>query len=325
MRPIYVVIFSFLIVFTSCNQSGKRDKTLVPSSVGNINSLQIIIPNDLWNGEVGEAIRNNFAAPTDGLPQDEPLFSINQMTPEVFTGFARTNRIFIYVALSENENVKLAKNEYAKPQIGAFIKATSQEKLIELINQNAPQIIDEFHKSEIAERQRRTEISMRNTDSLKKDMGVSLKIPSAYRQAKANPDFYWFRKNLKDGETNIIIYEVPLNMIMNDSTAVSDIIKIRDSIGSQLMVVEDDALFITEDAYAPYLFKTTIDGHFAYETKGTWEIKDAWMGGPFLNYAVKDEKNDRYLILEGFTYAPATRKRDLQFELESILLSAKLE
>lgn len=325
MRPIYVVIFSFLIVFTSCNQSGKRDKTLVPSSVGNINSLQIIIPNDLWNGEVGEAIRNNFAAPTDGLPQDEPLFSINQMTPEVFTGFARTNRIFIYVALSENENVKLAKNEYAKPQIGAFIKATSQEKLIELINQNAPQIIDEFHKSEIAERQRRTEISMRNTDSLKKDMGVSLKIPSAYRQAKANPDFYWFRKNLKDGETNIIIYEVPLNMIMNDSTAVSDIIKIRDSIGSQLMVVEDDALFITEDAYAPYLFKTTIDGHFAYETKGTWEIKDAWMGGPFLNYAVKDEKNNRYLILEGFTYAPATRKRDLQFELESILLSAKLE
>ncbi|HLV92434.1 MAG TPA: DUF4837 family protein [Aequorivita sp.] len=325
MRPIYVVIFSFLIVFTSCNQSGKRDKTLVPSSVGNINSLQIIIPNDLWNGEVGEAIRNNFAAPTDGLPQDEPLFSINQMTPEVFTGFARTNRIFIYVALSENENVKLAKNEYAKPQIGAFIKATSQEKLIELINQNAPQIIDEFHKSEIAERQRRTEISMRNTDSLKKDMGVSLKIPSAYRQAKANPDFYWFRKDLKDGETNIIIYEVPLNMIMNDSTAVSDIIKIRDSIGSQLMVVEDDALFITEDAYAPYLFKTTIDGHFAYETKGTWEIKDAWMGGPFLNYAVKDEKNDRYLILEGFTYAPATRKRDLQFELESILLSAKLE
>lgn len=325
MRPLYVVIFSFLIVFTSCNQSGKRDKTLVPSSVGNINSLQIITPNDLWNGEVGEAIRNNFAAPTDGLPQDEPLFSINQMTPEVFTGFARTNRIFIYVALSENENVKIAKNEYAKPQIGAFIKASSQEKLVELINQNAPQIIDEFHKSEIAERQRRTEISMRNTDSLKKDMGVSLKIPSAYRQAKASPDFYWFRKNLRDGETNILIYEVPLNMILNDSTAVSDIIKIRDSIGSQLMVVEDDALFITEDAYAPYLFKTTIDGHFAYETKGTWEVKDAWMGGPFLNYAVKDEKNDRYLILEGFTYAPATRKRDLQFELESILLSAKLE
>ena len=64
---------------------------------------------------------------------------------------------------------------------------------------------------------------------------------------------------------------------------------------------------------------------FAYETKGTWEVKDDWMGGPFVNYAVRDEKNNRYLILEGFTYAPAVSKRDLQFELESILNSAKIE
>ena len=84
-------------------------------------------------------------------------------------------------------------------------------------------------------------------------------------------------------------------------------------------------MFITEDAYAPYLFKTTIDGRPAYETKGTWEVKDALMGGPFINYAVKDEKNNRYLILEGFTYAPAVAKRDLQFELESILNTTKIE
>lgn len=325
MKPLYVLLLSLLFAFTSCNENGKRDKSLVANSVGTINSLQIITPNDLWNGIVGEAIRNNFAAPADGLPQDEPLFSMSQMAPELFSGFARTNRIFLYVVLSNDDKVTLAKDEYAKPQVGAIIKATSEEKLVDLINENASKIIEEFHKSEIAERQRRTAISMRNTDSLKRDMGVSLKIPTAYRQAKASKGFYWFRKNLRDGETNILVYEVPINMIGNDSTAVADIIKIRDSIGSKHMEVEDDGLFITEDAYAPYLFKTTIDGKFAYETKGTWEVKDAWMGGPFINYAIKDEKNNRYLILEGFTYAPSTRKRDLQFELESILLSAKLE
>ena len=325
MKSLYVVFFSLLFAFSSCNENGERDKSLVPGSVGNINSLQIITPNDLWNGVVGEAIRDHFAAPTDGLPQDEPLFSMNQMAPDVFSGFARTNRIFLYVVLSDDDKVTLATNEYAKPQTGAIIKATSEEKLVDLINENASKIIEAFHKSEITERQRRTSISMRKTDSLKKDMGVTLRIPTAYRLAKASNNFYWFRKNLKDGETNIMIYEVPLDLIKNDSTAVGDIIKIRDSIGSRLMEVEDDGLFITEDDYAPYLFKTTIDGHFAYETKGTWEVKDAYMAGPFLNYAIKDEKNNRYLILEGFTYAPAARKRDLQFELESILLSAKLE
>lgn len=325
MRPLYIALLSFLIVLSSCSGNGKRDKSLVPDSVGNINALQVVIPNDLWNGIVGEAIRNNFAAPTDGLPQDEPLFSINQMQPEIFSGFARGNRLFLYVVLSDDNTVKLATNEYAKPQTGAIIKATSEEKLVQLIDENAQRIIEDFHKSEISERQRRTKISLLKTDSLRKVMGVSLEIPSAYRLAKATDTFFWFRKDLKDGTTNILVYEAPLNFIKNDSSAIGDIIKIRDSIGSKLLPVEDDGLFITEGAYAPYLFKTTIDGTFAYQTKGTWEVKGAWMGGPFINYAVKDEKNNRYLILEGFSYAPAARKRDLQFELESILESVKVE
>ncbi|MAP81628.1 MAG: DUF4837 domain-containing protein [Aequorivita sp.] len=324
MRLKTVVFLSLLVAFLSCNNNGTKDKSLVPDSVGNINSLQVITPNNLWNSTVGEAIRNNFAAATDGLPQDEPLFSINQMPPEAFTGFARRNRIFVYVVLSENEKVSLATNEYAKPQTGAIIQANSEEKLVELINKSAEKIIEAFHKSEIKERQRRTAISMLKIDTLKKTMGVSMQIPSAYRIAKATDSFVWMRKDLKDGETNILVYEVPLTMIKSDSTAVADIIKIRDSIGSSLLPVEDDGEFITEDAYAPYIFKTQIDGKFAYETKGTWEVRNDWMGGPFINYAVRDEKNNRYLILEGFTYAPSVAKRNLQFELESILNSAKL-
>lgn len=325
MKLINIVLLSLFVTLASCNQSGKRDKSLVPDSVGNINALQIIIPNNLWTGVVGEAIRNNFAAPADGLPQDEPLYSMNQMPPDAFTGFARSNRLFLYVVLGDEDKVSLAKNEYAKPQTGAIIKATSEEKLVELINKNADRIIKAFHASEIKERQRRTAISLLKTDSLRQAMGVSMQIPSAYRIAKATDSFFWIRKDLKDGTTNILVYEVPLTMIKGDSTAVADIIKIRDSVGSKLLPVEDDGQFITEDAYAPYLFKTEIDGKFAYETKGTWEVKDDWMGGPFVNYAVRDEKNNRYLILEGFTYAPAVAKRDLQFELESILNSAKIK
>ena len=103
MKIIKIALLAFVVALASCNNNGKRDKSLVPNSVGNINALQIITPNDLWNGIVGEAIRNNFAAPTDGLPQDEPLFSMNQMPPEAFTGFARSNRLFLYVVLSEDD------------------------------------------------------------------------------------------------------------------------------------------------------------------------------------------------------------------------------
>lgn len=324
MRSYLFVLFSCLFILNSC-KNGERDRSLLPSSVGNINALQVVIPNDLWNGEVGESIRQNFAAPADGLPQDEPLYSMTQMAPEAFQDFMRTNRIFLYIQSGDEDKVSLVENEFAKPQTGAIIQGTSPERLTALINESAPRIIEAFHKSEIAERQRRTRISMRNVDSMKIKMGVGFQIPSAYRLAIKKDDFFWYRKDLRDGTTNIMVYQAPLDAIKNDSSAIGDIITIRDSIGSSLLPVEDEDLFVTEDAYSPFLFKTTIDGKFAYETRGTWEVTNAYMAGPFLNYAIKDEKNNRWLILEGWSYAPGARKRNLQFELESILLTAKLE
>tara|TARA_R110002049_G_scaffold59518_2_gene160910 strand:- start:614 stop:1588 length:975 start_codon:yes stop_codon:yes gene_type:complete len=324
MKPLYFA-FLTLFIFISCNETGKRDTSYLPKSLGNINTLQVITENDLWNGTVGETIREYFAAPTYGLPQDEPLFSMNQMPPSTYTGFARKYRLFLYVTLGNEDKVSIAENPYAKPQTGAIITSTTKEGLIKLINENQKRIIDTFKASEIKERQRRTSVSLMKLDSLPNDLGVKLKIPSAYHVAKATKDFYWIRKELKSGSTNIIVYEVPMDMIGKDTSVVGDIITIRDSIGGKQLPVEDDGQFITEEAYAPYLFETLIDNKFAYETKGTWEVKNEYMAGPFVNYAIRDETNNRYLILEGFTHAPSVEKRDLQFELEAILKSAKIE
>ena len=326
MKTLFYAALGCCFLFISCDQgTSKEKKKYLTESVGRINNLQIIVSNDLWNGAVGEKIREHFAALADGLPQQEPIFSISQMNPEAHTGFARSSRTFLHVGLAMKDTVSLMKDVYAKPQIGALIEATSEEKLIALINENQEEIIKAFKNSEIKERQRRTKISLLKVDSLQERFGLSLQMPSAYRLASASDKFYWFRKDLLMGTTNILIYEVPLSTIGKDSAIIGNIIAIRDSIGSSYLPVEEEGLFITEASYAPYLFDAEIDGKFAYESKGTWTVKDEWMAGPFLNYAVKDEKNNRYLILEGFTYAPSVEKRDLQFELESILKSAKIE
>lgn len=324
MKLLYFTLFSLFFVY-SCNETGKRDTSFLPKSLGNINTLQVVTSNELWNNSVGEEIRNYFAAATAGLPQDEPLFSMNQMPPETYTGFARKYRLVLHVTLGAEDKIVIVKDKFSKPQTGAFITAKTEKGLIELIKANQIKIIETFHASEITERQRRTSVSLMKLDSLKEKMGVTLKIPSAYHIAKATDEFYWIRKELKSGSTNIIIYEVPIEMIHKDSTTVGDIITMRDSIGGKHLPIEDKGLFITEAAYAPYLFTTEINGKQAYETKGTWEVKDEFQAGPFVNYAVRDEANNRYLILEGFTYAPSVEKRDLQFELESILKSAVLD
>ncbi len=324
MKPVYLAVL-FLATLFSCNEGAKRDSSLLTKSVGNINRLLVIAPNDFWNGEVGEEVRKYFAAPVEGLPQDEPQFSMNQMPPETFSDFARANRIFLQVGLGKEDKVVIKNDVYAKPQVGAFIQGKTVESLIKLIEENYKQIIESFHETELKEKQRRIRISLMKLDSLQSKLGVTLRVPSAYHIAKQNDSFFWLRKELKEGNNNIMVYTAPMNMIGKDSTIVSDIIKIRDSIGSKLLPVEDDDLFVTEEAYAPYFFNSSLDGRPAYETKGIWEVKNAYMSGPFVNYIVKDEKHNRYIVLEGFSHAPSVEKRDLQFELEAILNSAKFK
>ncbi len=64
-------------------------------------------------------------------------------------------------------------------------------------------------------------------------------------------------------------------------------------------------------------------GRKAAEVRGRWEMSDYPMAGPFLTYIINDKPNNRKLVLEGFTFAPATEKRDYMFELEAILKTVK--
>ena len=315
-----------IFVLTACENDPQKDQVILADSSGNINNLSVIIPNDLWNGEVGEEIRRVLAAPVDGLPQEEPLFSINQMPPEAFSGFVRKNRTFLQVQKGEEAGMKIAENPYARPQKGIRITGKTNEELINLIDENSEKIIQEFKKTEIKEKQRRIGKSLKDDSELEEKLGVSMKFPTAYRYAKQDDDFFWIRKDIKNGSMEILVYEVPMSTITKDTNTIGNIIKMRDSIGAaNIPGPIEGSHMITEAAYAPYLFHSEIDNKFAYETKGTWEVTNAFMAGPFLNYAVMDEENDRIVVLEGFTFAPSARKRDNMLELEAILKSAKIK
>ncbi|MCR9183383.1 MAG: DUF4837 family protein [Flavobacteriaceae bacterium] len=326
MRKHLVFVAFLFLALISCEETKEQKQAMLPASSGNINNLQVIIDDILWEGEVGEAIRKNFAATVDGLPQEEPLFSINQLPPNSFDGFTQKNRLFIYVKKGEEKQFKYAIDYYAKPQNGIFISANSNEDLIQLIDEKANEMIQSFHKTEIKEKQRRMSLSLFDSKPVKDSLGVSFIAPSVYRIGKLTNNFAWLRKDIRSGDLNLLIYEMPLNYFQNDSTRIKDIIKMRDSIGkTHIPGPVDNSYMITEKAYSPYLFESEVNGKFAYQTKGTWEVYNFFMAGPFVNYIIRDEQNNRNLVVEGFTFAPSIDKRDYQFELEAIIQSFKFE
>ncbi|SHM87338.1 DUF4837 family protein [Flavobacterium xinjiangense] len=314
--------FLFLFISFLLFSCAKKSDNLPRKTTGKINTISVIIDDQLWNGEVGDSIRNKFAAPVIGLPQEEPLFSINQYPIKLLEGFMTDNRTIIVVKKGEDNTFEIIKNQYASPQNVFHISGKTSTDIIKSIEKNAPKMIRLIKQMEIAESQRINSQLLIDPKIIANKFQISIKIPSAYAYVLHKSKFIWLKKEIIGGNTSLLIYEVPISSLKKNSNLISSIVKMRDSIGAlYISGTEPQSNMITEEAYAPYIFKITLDGKKTYETKGTWELKNDFMAGPFINYAIIDRDNNRILVLEGFCYAPSKEKRDLMHELESIIKS----
>jgi hypothetical protein len=313
------------ISLSACKEAPKREYK--PESIGAINSVSVIMDTDLWEGRVGDKIREHFAAPMEGLPWDEAKFTLTQMPEQVFSGATKNTRAVLFVKKDSIERAHIKTDLYAAPQKIGVIKSTTADGLIAYIDSVAPRLVKAFKDQEILAAQNRFRKSLNKESALQKKFGISLNIPSAYRVGREADNFVWIDRQIRKGHMNIIAYTMPGESFGTDSTFVKDIIRMRDSIGELYIPGPDSpdkvTYMITEKAFAPYVFPAELDGHKAAEVRGIWEVKNYPMAGPFITYIINDPENDRKVVLEGFTFAPSTEKRDYMFQLEAIMKSIR--
>ena len=317
-KALFLVLFAILFCW-SCTRKQEESKS---DTSAKINTISVIIDDQLWNGEVGDSIRNKFASPVIGLPQEEPLFTINQYPVKLLEGFVTKTRNSIVIKKEAKNSFEIVENEFATPQNVFHISGKTAASILELIEQHAPTIIDKIRQTEIKENQRIIDTSRIETKKIQRKFHIDLHIPKGYNYVLERRKLIWLKKEITSGNTSILIYEIPYRSIKPTSNIVKVITRKRDSIGN--LYIHGTILntrMVTEDSYAPYLFKIRIKGRETFETKGTWELKNDYMSGPFINYTIIDSKNKRILVLEGFCYDPSKEKRDLMFELESIIKS----
>ena len=312
MKKTEIILF-LLITALSC--SGNQQK-LLPASSGNINNISVVTNDELWEGAVGEVIRENFGRPIYGLPQIEPIFSLSHIPSKVFSGFATKSRTILKIDVSENEGVFNFKNTYASPQRIIQITANSPDKIIEIINENLNSIYSTMYFNEIQEKQRRISKNLNKTQTIKNNTGVSLRFPSAYRVAKADTNFVWIRRDIETGSVNLFIQR------QRNQTELS-IIEKRDSISKIYIPGPVENTYMSTDLiYTPNTQQINVGGKQVFETRGLWEIEGQFMAGPFLNFQIKLGDDD-FIMLDGFVYSPGSTKREYIFELEAIMRSLK--
>lgn len=316
------LLLSLSLLLFSCNSSSST--AYVPESSGNINSLTVVMEEKYWSGELGNQIRDIFAAPYEGLPFDEPKYDLHYIPPKAFSGFARNSRNIIVFSKDTIDKINLAKNPWARPQVVTLISGEDSDVMRFYLDENQDLILRTYSENERTEKLRRISKSPNKDQGLFGKFKISLDYPSIYSTVKDTTNFLWIEKEVLKGHLNLIVYSLPMDTDLKNLQ--KRIPEIRDSIGKIYVPGRlPNSYMITEKAYRPYYYLTKISGLESILTKGTWEVENDFMAGPFINYIVKDTQNNRYLVLEGFAFAPTESKRNYMFELNTIITTLKIK
>jgi len=320
MKPFFILMLLWLSF--SCDDGANKKSAYVPESSGNINHVTVVMPEKDWKASIGEKVKSELQEIYEGLPLDEPQFSLVYMNSKAFTGFARQNRNIIWFRKDSLEGFRLSQNQFARPQILATITGIDTESQAFYFQENTELLKQTLIENERKEKLRRIMKSPTTENTLFKRFGIELTYPSAYKTFKDTTNFVWIQKEVRKGHLNLIAYTLKENIL--EGSFNERILNIRYSIGEAYVPGRLEGSYqITERAFRPYFYRAIVDGKQAYLTKGTWEVANDFMAGPFVNYMIQDTLKNRILVLEGFVFAPTASKRDYMFELNTIINTLK--
>lgn len=92
-----IFVFVMVLVLGSCKDT---TTSLMPAVTGKINQVLIVAEKNMWDGAVGDTIREFFGQEQDGLPQAEPIFDVLNLPERYFDKNMKGHRNVLQVVIS---------------------------------------------------------------------------------------------------------------------------------------------------------------------------------------------------------------------------------
>lgn len=146
-------------------------------------------------------------------------------------------------------------------------------------------------------------------------------MPVELSSYKVGENFLWASNNLND--LNFVMYTYPYTS--KETFTKAYFIAKRDSVMKVNIPGAQEGMYMeTADSAFVEARNIAVQGDYAYEVRGLWEMKNDAMGGPFVSHARVDRANGRIIVVEGFVYNPGKLKRDQIRKLNAALYSLQL-
>lgn len=351
MKNIIQLTILFAITLFGCKSAtDKVKKDFMPLARGEADEIILVIDSTHWQSALGDEVKSMYREYMPMLPQDEHEFALNKVNPRKLNSVLKHAKNMIFVMTLDSKTLEsrtireyftdnslkmiqrdsslfytVRRDEFAKGQIVLYLFGQTEEQLVESIKDNKS-ALKELFASAVRERVRDkvySKVEKGLTSSVAEEHSFSIKVPYGWKIAKNEENFIWMRHLEADHELNVFCYEGPYN----DQKVFNHVDEFRDQItGTYLRDSEKPQLYIQRQNQIPILTKrVTFKNRFAVEGRGLWKISDSSGGGPFVSYTFVDEKTQRIYYIEGYVYAPSTKKKHLVREVESILSTFEVD
>ena len=333
MKKLMWIIWAIAVLFwAACDETAETNGRKQKSSGKTDELLVVTHSDDDIKGMTGDTIRAFFNQEFEVLAQYEPLMELSFISKHTFqkSDVLKTHHNILMLDINpeySKTKVESSVDPWTVPQQLIRIKAPDKKSLIAAFVKNQKRFLDTYMKNEV----KRLQMFMKpylddNIHALLHDQyDIDMDIPNGFYVAKKISNFVWLRRERKKTSEGILIYFYPY-----EDTLVfkpKRIISYRDSITKMYIPGPTDGSYMAvEKRFKPPVFhKINFNGHYAVETRGLWRVEHDFMGGPFIHYTLVDEKNQRVVCLDAYSYNPNKGNRDMIIRLMAMLNTYKPE
>ncbi len=319
-------LFFLLImsVMASCGDSSLT-RTL-PNVTGTTGEVLVVMDKALWDGNPGEAVREQVSPVIIGLPQPEPAFTILPVNPAGFRDIFVAHRNILIVKTESGKTepeVVYTRNKWAETQIVVTVTGQDSESLADCIRKNGEAIRQSIND---AERERLTSWLAKSAGKersivISGDKSWELILPSGYK-----PDFNREGIMMVSAETPSTTQSVIVSVTerMTSRIGCIELANLTEKVTSAEVKGPDGGSFMVIEKQIPVSCRSfRRQGTDYIEMRGLWTLEGGFMGGPFISYAFIDEETSRAVVVTGFVYAPREEKRELLRQVEALMYTLR--
>jgi len=327
-----VLFFCFLLLagFFSCDQI-QIEKSSLPPGTGKYGEVLVVVDTTYENRKTGDLLKQIFFKSSVGLPQQEAQFRMATVSPKNFKSILKRSRNILKLSIGKGKKtaINIEENVWAKNQLMLQITAASDEDASRILEKNTQTIRNYFNEKEIQRLQKQyaKKPLKKLASELRSEYGIDMIIPPGFVKMQSNEKGFWLKKEKSIGEHQVIqgisFYSYPYE---SDSTfSIVELINNRNTFTKEFIEGGRDSSYMAVyEEYKPVSKEVNFNNKYSKEYRGLWNMKNDFMGGPFLHYIFVDEERNRVINLDGFVYAPKFNKREYLRELEALLKTTNL-